>query len=69
VFEDEEVSFCSEDGIKFRASFGEKLMLHNAPEELKQKFRHAKNASNAQEAMELIKQHLNKGENFKEVLR
>lgn len=67
-FEDEE-SFISEGGSKYRTSFAEKLLLKNAPEDLKQQFKHSKNMDTAHETIELIKMHLNQGEKFKDILR
>jgi hypothetical protein len=52
-----------------RVSFAERMMIHCAPDELKQQLKNSKNATGAKEAMDLIKQHLNQGEKGKEMLR
>lgn len=63
LLQDDDDEFEDEEGYqsdnKFRASYAEKMLIKNAPDDLKQRLKHSKDSSNAQETMELIKQHLN----------
>lgn len=63
-----ESSFIESDQVW--ASMVDRMLLDNAPKELKDRFKHSKNQSNAQEVIELIKQHLNsEGKTYDEVMR
>lgn len=50
LLDDDEIEISFEDdeeGKQFKTGFAENMMINNAPEDLKQKLKHSKNASNA----------------------
>ena len=51
LLQDDDDEFEDEEGYqsdnKFRASYAEKMLIKNAPDDLKQRLKHSKDSSNA----------------------